>query len=127
MADTITENRTLLGVDTITPLVPTDYVYSYSSGVSPLTNNIVRILVDSSNVEQVRIFLPPISSFNGNYDVTVIVVDLNVVRGGGIVILPSFSGEVEDTINGRTEIGLGKTGFLSLTIGCEGKWFANTQ
>lgn len=125
MADTITENRTLLGVDTITPLVPTDYVYSYSSGVSPLTNNIVRILVDSSNVEKVQIYLPPISSFNGNYDVTVIIIDLSNGLGGGIVILPSFSGEVEDTINGRTEIVLGRSGFLSLTIGCEGKWFGN--
>lgn len=121
----ITENRTLLGVETITPLVATDYVYSYSAGVTPLSNNQVRILVDSSNVEKVAIYLPPISSFSGNYDVTVIVVDLNSGRGGGIVILPSL-GEVEDTINGRTEISVGRSGFLSLTIGCEGKWFGNT-
>jgi hypothetical protein len=126
MADTITENRILLGVDTITPLVLTDYVYSYSSGVEPMTNNQVRILVDSSNVEKVRIFLPPISSFSGNYDVTVIVVDLNSGRGGGISILASA--DSSDTINGSSGdrgITVGRSGFLSLTIGCEGKWFGN--
>jgi hypothetical protein len=124
MADTITENRILLGVDAITPLVLTDYVYSYSSGVEPMTNNQVRILVDSSNVEKVQIFLPPISSFNGNYDVTVMVVDLSNGLGGGISVLASA--DSSDTINNSDRgIGVGRSGFLSLTIGCEGKWFGN--
>lgn len=124
MADIITENRTLLGVDAITPLVLTDYVYSYSSGVEPMTNNQVRILVDSSNVEKVQIYLPPISSFNGNYDVTVIIIDLNNGLGGGISIVASA--DSSDTINNSDRgITVGRSGFLSLTIGCEGKWFGN--
>jgi hypothetical protein len=124
MADIITENRILLGVDAITPLVLTDYVYSYSSGVEPMTNNQVRILVDSSNVEKVQIYLPPISSFNGNYDVTVIIIDLNNGLGGGISIVASA--DSSDTINNSDRgITVGRSGFLSLTIGCEGKWFGN--
>ena len=70
----ITENRTLLGVDTIKPLVDTTYAYSYSAGVSPLPNNQVRLVVDSA-IAQPTIVLPAISSFGGNYDVTVIIQD----------------------------------------------------
>ena len=70
----ITENRTLLGLDTITPLVNTTYIYSYSAGVTPLPNNQVRILVDTT-LPSAQIVLPAISSFGGNYDVTVFIQD----------------------------------------------------
>jgi hypothetical protein len=123
MAPPITENRTLLGVDTIVPLLYTTYVYAYSSGVEPLTNNQVRILADTTTINCI-VELPPISSFNGNYDVTVMVVDLSNGLGGGISVLASA--DSSDTINNSDRgIGVGRSGFLSLTIGCEGKWFGN--
>jgi hypothetical protein len=69
-----TINRTLLGVDTVTPLVANTYVYAYNSGIQPLTNNEVRLVCDSA-LAVPTIELPAISSFGGNYDVTIIIVD----------------------------------------------------
>jgi hypothetical protein len=122
------ENRTLLGVDTIAPLIfDTNYVYSYSTGVTPLPNNQVRIIVDTST-QQSTITLPAISSFGGNYDVTVIIQDqtgnasglpIQVVCGETSVGVPS-----NDFIN-DSQVGWQITsdyGSMILTISSSGHW-----
>jgi hypothetical protein len=126
MAPPITENRTLLGVDTIAPLVPTNYLYSYSAGVTPLPNNQVRLVVDTT--VQSIITLPAISSFGGNYDVTVIIQDqtgnasatpIQVVCGETSLGVPS-----DDFIN-DSQVGWQITsdyGSMILTISSSGHW-----
>lgn len=121
------ENRTLLGLDTIAPLVATNYVYSYSAGVTPLQNNQVRLVVDTT-VAQSTITLPAISSFGGNYDVTVIIQDqtgnalatpIQVVCGETSVGVPS-----DDFIN-DSQVGWQITsdyGSMILTISTSGHW-----
>ena len=123
----ITENRTLLGVDTITPLVDTTYAYSYSAGVTPLPNNQVRLIVDCT-VAQPTIVLPAISFFGGNYDVTIIIQDqtgnafakpILVTCGESSVGVPSG-----DFINNSTS-GWQITsdyGSMILTISSSGHW-----
>lgn len=128
MASPITVNKTLLGLDTVAPLVNTLFVYAYSSGVEPLTNNQVRILVDT-NTAQTLIELPPISSFGGNYDVQIIVQDITgnataipiYVNNALILGLPSG-----DLINGNSagwQI-FKNYGSMILTISAEGRWVA---
>ena len=125
----ITENRTLLGLDTITPLVNTTYIYSYSAGVTPLPNNQVRILVDTT-LPSAQIVLPAISSFGGNYDVTVFIQDqtgnadnvpILVTCGESSVGVPSG-----DFINNNSLGYSVKTnyGCMILTIASEGHWIA---
>jgi hypothetical protein len=128
MASPITVNKTLLGLDTVAPLVNTLFVYAYSSGVEPLTNNQVRILVDT-NTAQTLIELPPISSFNGNYDVQIIVQDIT----GGASTKPIFVNNAlvlgvpsGDLINGNStgwQIS-SNYGSMTLTISSEGRWIA---
>jgi hypothetical protein len=128
MALPITVNKTLLGVDTIAPLVYTKYVYAYSSGVEPLTNNQVRILVDT-NVSSCIVELPPISSFGGNYDIQIFVQDIsgnalgsNIYVNNALILgVPSG-----DLINGNSDGWLinGDYGSMILTISAEGRWVA---
>ena len=129
MAIIITENRTLLGVDTITPLVNTTYAYSYSAGVTPLPNNQVRLIVECT-VAQPTIVLPAISFFGGNYDVTIIIQDqtgnasakpILVTCGESSVGVPSG-----DFINNNSLGYSVKTnyGCMILTIASEGHWIA---
>jgi hypothetical protein len=123
----ITENRTLLGVETITPLVATDYVYSYSAGVTPLPNNQVRLIVDSS-VDQPTIVLPAIASFGGNYDVTIIIQD-QAGNGLGTPILVTC-GEVSAGVPSNDFINNSQVGWqinadygsMILTIASSGHW-----
>lgn len=125
----IIENRTLLGVDTIAPLVATSYVYAYSKGITPLPNNQVRISVDTSSGAECNIELPPISSFNGNYDVQIIVQDIGGnteigrINVSNALILGEPSG---DLMNGNF-LGCfikGNYGSMILTISSEGRWIA---
>jgi hypothetical protein len=85
MALPIIENRTLLGLDTITPLVDTTYAYSYSAGTQPLTNNVVRLLCDSA-LAVPTIELPAIASFNGDLEVQILIQD----QTGNAVVKPIF-------------------------------------
>ena len=121
------ENRTLLGVETITPLVPKNYVYSYSAGVTPLPNNQVRIVVDST-VAQPTITLPAIASFGGNYDVTVIIQD-QAGNGSSTPILVTCgevsSGVPSDDFINDSQVGWQITsdyGSMILTIASSGHW-----
>lgn len=121
MADIKTENRVLLGVDTITPLVETNYAYSYSSGVTPLTNNQVRIICNTFSAGA-NIYLPPISSFNGNYNINIL-----IFWEGRSKVNVYASIDSSDRIN-YYEVG----SFVSLgysvsnfTIGYEGIWVAS--
>ena len=124
----IIENRTLLGVDTIAPLVATSYVYAYSKGITPLPNNQVRISANSLGAE-CNIELPPISSFNGNYDVQIIVQDVggntesNPITVSNALILGETSG---DLMNGNLVGCFIKRnyGSMILTISSEGRWVA---
>jgi hypothetical protein len=128
MAPPITENRTLLGVDTIVPLLYTTYVYAYSSGVEPLTNNQVRILADTTTINCI-VELPPISSFNGNYDIQIIVQDISGNASSmpisviNALILGVPSG---DLINGNSDGWQISSdyGCMILTISAEGRWVA---
>jgi hypothetical protein len=125
----ITENRTLLGVDTIKPLVDTTYAYSYSAGISPLPNNQVRLLVDST-VAQPTIVLPAISFFGGNYDVTIIIQDetgnaytkpILVTCGESSVGFPSGNFINNSTSGWQINSDYGS---MILTISSEGHWIA---
>jgi hypothetical protein len=125
----ITENRILLGVDTIKPLVDTTYAYSYSAGVSPLPNNQVRLLVDST-IAQPTIVLPAISFFGGNYDVTVIIQDetgnaytkpILVTCGESSVGVPSGNFINNSTSGWQINSDYGS---MILTISSEGHWIA---
>jgi hypothetical protein len=125
----ITVNKTLYSIDTIAPLVDTVYTYSYSAGVTPLPNNQVRILVDTT-LPSAIIVLPAISSFGGNYDVTVFIQDqtgnadnvsILVTCGESSVGVPSG-----DLINGNSFGYSVKSnyGCMILTIASEGRWIA---
>jgi hypothetical protein len=119
-----TINRTLYGVDSVVPLVANNYVYAYSSGVSPLTTNQVRLLCDSA-LAVPTITLPPISSFDGNYGATVIIQDQtgSAATNNIIVNVGAASG---DRIN-TSAVGWKITanyGSIILTIASEGHWIA---
>jgi hypothetical protein len=120
-----TINRTLFGVDSVVPLVAgIDYVYAYSPAVSSLTNSEVRILCNST-LAVPTIELPPISAFNGNYSVTIVIQDQNgTAVANNILVNPAaLSG---DKIN-SSAIGWkidSAYGSIILTIASEGHWVA---
>jgi hypothetical protein len=119
-----TINRTLFGVDSVVPLVANDYVYAYSSAVSSLTNSEVRILCDSA-LAIPTIKLPPISDFNGNYSVTIVIQDQtgSAATNNILVNVGAASG---DKIN-SSAVGWKITsnyGSIILTIASEGHWVA---
>ena len=119
-----TINRTLFGVDSVVPLVANDYVYAYSPAVSSLTNSEVRILCNSTAAVP-TIKLPPISNFNGNYSVTIVIQDQNgtAATNNIIVNVAALSG---DKIN-SSALGWQITanyGSIILTIASEGHWVA---
>jgi hypothetical protein len=117
-----TINRTLLGVDTVTPLVANTYVYAYNSGIQPLTNNEVRLVCDSA-LAVPTIELPAISSFGGNYDVTIIIVDStgSAVTNNILVNVGTASGDRINTSATGWKINA-NYGNMTLTIGSAGRW-----
>ena len=119
-------NRTLYGIDTIAPLVDTDYIYSYSAGTNPLTNNQVRIICNTVNGE-VNIYLPPIASFNGIYDINIFIFWADGRKGKALNIHPSI--DSLDTINynpiGGYVMPIG-TAIANFTIGYEGLWIGSS-
>jgi hypothetical protein len=120
-------NRTLYGIDTIKPLDAVVYVYSYSSGVEPMTNSTVRILIDSS-VSGCVIQLPEIASFGGIYDVTVII--QNIGDSSNVVyVSPNVeAGDYIGAYGGATNWYITNSALFQsaiLTIGTEGHWIQN--
>lgn len=120
-----TINTTLLGVQTVTPLVANTYVYAYSSGVQPLTNNEVRIVCDSA-LAVPTIELPAISSFGGDYSVKIIIVDStgSAVTNNILVNVATASGDRINTSATGWKINA-NYGNMTLTIGSAGRWVSN--
>jgi hypothetical protein len=122
----ITVNKTLYSIDTITPLEDTDYIYSYSAGTNPLTNNQVRIICNTVNGEA-NIYLPPIASFNGIYDINIFIFWADGLKAKLLNIHPSM--DSLDTIN-YNPIGGYITPLhspiVNFTIGYEGLWIGSS-
>jgi hypothetical protein len=120
-----TINRTLFGVDTVTPLVANTYVYAYTSGVQPLTNNEVRIVCDSA-LAVPTIELPAIASFGGELGVTIIIVDAtgSAVTNNILVNVGALSGDRINTSATGWKINA-NYGNMTLTIGSDGRWVSN--
>jgi hypothetical protein len=119
-----TINRTLLGVDTVTPLVANTYVYAYSSGVQPLTNNVVRLVCDSA-LAVPTIELPAIASFNGDLEVQILIQD-QTGSGATHNILVNVGTDSGDRIN-TSATGWKITadyGSIILRIASSGHWIA---
>lgn len=117
-----TISKTLLGVETLVPLVANTYVFDYSSGVEALPNNQVRIGCDTA-LAVATIQLPAITSFNGSYDVTIIIQDLtgSAATNNIIVNVGAASGDRINTSAVGWKI-TGNYGNMTLTISAEGHW-----
>jgi len=117
-----TINTTLLGVSTLVPLTANLYIFAYSEGVEPMTNNQVRIGCNSTGGVP-TIELPAISAFGGNYDVTIIIQDNSgtAATNNILVNVGAASGDRINTSATGWKI-TSNYGNMTLTIGSEGHW-----
>ena len=119
-----TINKTLLGVETLVPLVANLYIFAQSNGTEPIPNQEVRIGCDST-LAVPTIELPSIASFGGIYNVTVIIQD-NSGTAASNNILVNVGALSGDRIN-TSAVGWKITanyGNMTLRIGSEGHWIS---
>jgi hypothetical protein len=67
-------NVTLFGIQTLAPAVPTTYDLIASTDTDSESNNEVRILCDTT-LAPITLNLPPISSFNGIWNLKLWIID----------------------------------------------------
>ena len=120
-----TINKTLLGVETLVPLVANLYIFAQSNGTEPIPNQEVRIGCDST-LAVPTIELPSIASFGGIYNVTVIIQDNSGTAASNniIVNVGALSGDRINTSAVGWKI-TGNYGNMTLTISAEGHWVSN--
>jgi hypothetical protein len=119
-----TINKTLLGVETLVPLVANTYVFAATAGTEPMTNQEVRIGCDSTAAVP-TIELPAIASFNGIYNVTVIIQDNSGTAASNniLVNVGALSGDRINTSAVGWKINA-NYGNMTLRIGSEGHWIS---
>jgi len=119
-----TINKTLLGVETLVPLVANTYVFAATAGTEPNTNNQVRIVCNSTAAVP-TIELPAIASFNGIYNIIVIIQDTagTAATNNILVNVGALSGDRINTSATGWKINA-NYGNMTLTIGDEGHWIS---
>ena len=119
-----TINKTLLGVETLVPLVANLYIFAQTDGTDPMTNQEVRIGCDSTAAVP-TIELPAIASFGGNYGVEVFIQDNSgtAATNNILVNVGALSGDRINTSATGWKI-TANYGNMTLRIGSEGHWIS---
>jgi len=118
---------TLFGIQELSPAVPTTYDCIASPNTAIEQTNEVRLLVDTSLAPS-TINLPPISAFNGIWNIKIWLIDIsnnasgnniivNADAGAGDLLCSGLGGVPTATINNDNT-----TSVWSITT--DGKWFA---
>jgi len=118
----------LFGIQEVNPLVPTTYDCIASADTASEATNEVRIYVDTTTAET-TLTLPPISSFNGIWNVVIWVIDVAAnASGENITIQPDVvSGDLicNGTGDSPSFVINSDNGVCWLEIASNGRWYVD--
>jgi hypothetical protein len=119
-------NVTLYGIQEIAPAVPTTYDCIASADTAPEATNEVRLYVDTT-LAATTLTLPPISSFNGIWNVVIWVIDNAAnASSNNIIVQPNaLSGDLICNGNGSVPSYTisSDNGIIWLEIAANGRWY----
>jgi hypothetical protein len=119
---------TLFGIQELSPAVPTTYDCFASPNTALEQNNEVRLLIDTS-LASPTINLPPISAFNGIWNIKLWLIDIANNASSNNIIVNANVGAGDLICNGLGGIPTATLTFDNTTsvwsITTDGKWFAN--
>lgn len=114
----------LYGLQSIAPTSNGNYVLIYDFGTKLATNSQVHILVDGSNFvgSQINIILPPISSFNNFWNISINIVDVSKTASTIPIVVVCSGG---NNVNGDASVTLSNDGnTASLMIASSDSWYS---